>query len=265
MSYPRIFSKVFNEPALLTASAHQAIQTTLISHIEGGNLFDMRRDQERSVQVKDKSYKLVDGNVGLVEISGIISRRLSMVEGACGMYEQAHISEAIKQACDDPRVDKIILDIDSPGGSVVGTYETGRMIREMRETKPIYAYTETLACSAAYWLAAQCTAIISAPSAIVGSIGVYMAWIVDGEDYDLVKAGKFKAMGINPITAEEREILQANVDKTHALFKAEVLAMRPDIPADAMEGLSYEGAEAESLGLVDALALNFDEALEMIR
>ena len=262
MSLPRIFQKVFREPALMMPDAHESIQHILLNYQKG---FDARLDVDRTLVEKDTSYKLIDGKIGLLKVSGIISKRLSMLEGACGAYDQMNISSEAKKAIEDPNVEFLIIDFDTAGGSVTGTYETGRMLRELSQIKPIYAYTETLCASCGYWLASQCTSIIMAPSAVIGCIGVYLAIPKGkGENVDLIKAGKYKAIGLMPLTDDERSVLQETVDSTHQLFKNEVLAMRPDIPEEAMEGLAYRGNEAVELGLVDGLVMNFDELLEVL-
>lgn len=262
--YPRIFQKVFHEPALITASAHQAIQSTLISALENPMGFDSRLNGDRTSKVKDTKYQLIDGHIGLLKISGVISKRLSQLEDSCGVYDQVNIAMEAKAAIEDPRVEYLIIDFDTPGGSVTGTFETGRMLRELATQKPIHAYTETQCCSCGYWLAAQCTSITMAPTAHIGCVGVYIAWAKDNEEYELVKAGKYKAMGINEISEEERAILQSIVDRTHATFKEEIRFNRPQLLDDVLEGLSYDGEDAIEFGFADALALNFDEFLQML-
>lgn len=264
MNYPRIIQQVFHEPALLTASAHQSIQASLLSHLEGGRAFDARHDGEQTKKEKGAPYSIVRGNIALVNVHGVIARRLSLVDAGCGFYDQTHIALAVKAAVDDPRVEKVIIDFDSPGGTVTGTYETGRMLRALGKQKLIYGYTEGISASASYWLMSQCASIFCAPSATLGSIGVYMAWMKDAADIEMVKAGKFKAMGIMPLTEEERQILQESVNRTHELFKTEVRDMRPDIDDSTMEGLCYEGRDCVELGLADALVLNFDEMLDLL-
>ncbi len=57
--------------------------------------------------------------------------------------------------------------------------------------------------------------------------------------------------------------LQDRVNDQHELFKSEILASRPDVPAEAMDGLSYSGENALHLALIDELVDSFDDALDL--
>jgi ClpP class serine protease len=59
-------------------------------------------------------------------------------------------------------------------------------------------------------------------------------------------------------------MLQDRVEAIHDDFKASILIERPDVQDSTMQGLVYSGIEAESLGLVDAVVMSFDEALKAI-
>lgn len=81
------------------------------------------------------------------------------------------IAAAALRAAADPDVAGIILDVDSPGGTVAGTMEAANAISEAAAKKPCIACVNTLAASAAYWLASQALEVVIAPSGDVGSIG----------------------------------------------------------------------------------------------
>ncbi len=72
----------------------------------------------------------------------------------------------------DFNIDTIVLDVDSPGGNYYGTPETSSKIRAARDSKPIIAVANSLAASAAYWIASAADEIVVTPSGDVGSIGV---------------------------------------------------------------------------------------------
>src|SRR6266850_7722071 len=102
------------------------------------------------------------------------------VQGVLALHPQSlgasveEIDQDITAALADPRVDGILLDMDSPGGTVPGIPELGAKILAGRAVKPIVALANGLAASAAYWLASAAHEIIVTPSGEVGSIGVYM-------------------------------------------------------------------------------------------
>lgn len=275
MSYPHIYHKVFNEPWLIEPSAHRAICTALANHqseplIEGDPRF---RD---SVKVMGQDVKLDYfhrmGTIARVPIEGIIGKHMSLMETICGGCDLAVVQKGLEQAIADPDIETIVLDINSPGGTVTGVPEFAAMVRRAREVKQVFTFTETLMCSAAMWIGAQAEMIFATPSARVGSIGVYRTWLddsaalaQDGLKRELFEAGAHKAAGLRPITEEERALFQAEVDQIHADFKAEVLSQRPGVPDTAMQGLVYWGESAQANGLVDAFVDCFTDLEEALK
>jgi protease-4 len=135
-----------------------------------------------------------------------------------------------------------------------------------------------MACSAAYYIASQADHIAAAPSAVLGSIGVYMALVdatraaeMEGYKVELITAGKYKAMGspFKPLSDEERAMFQAEVDAIYAEFKAAVRDGRraptergghQTVADSAMQGQAFNGRAALENRLVDSLTnQNLDE------
>jgi capsid assembly protease len=81
------------------------------------------------------------------------------------------IAAAATRAGNDPDVAGIVLDVDSPGGTVSGTMETAAAVADAASKKPCVACVNTLAASAAYWIASQASEVVMVPSGDVGSIG----------------------------------------------------------------------------------------------
>lgn len=200
--------------------------------------------------------------VTVVPVFGIIGKRLDEFETSCGGCDLDHVEAALARAVGDPRSDAIVLHFDSPGGVVTGTPELAAKIRAWSAEKPIYAFTDKLMASAAYWLASACTGIFCTPSADVGSIGVYMAvideseaWAREGYRLVLVKAGERKAEGIRgaPVTEGTISAWQAEVDTIYAMFTGDVLVSRPGVEGAAMQGQTFMGQAAKEAQLVDEL------------
>lgn len=109
--------------------------------------------------------------VRIIPIQGSLTKS----DQSCGPVGMATVGRWIQQADSDPNVDSIVLSIDSPGGTVSGTEDLANIIKGT--TKPIIAFIEDMACSAAYWLASCCDEIVANNStAQVGSIGVLMSF-----------------------------------------------------------------------------------------
>ena len=75
----------------------------------------------------------------------------------------------------DDTVGQILMDIDSPGGSVYGVAELGDEILSARAQKPVVAVANSLAASAAYWIGCSASEFYVTPGGEVGSIGVWQA------------------------------------------------------------------------------------------
>lgn len=81
------------------------------------------------------------------------------------------IASQAARAAADPDVAGAIIHVDSPGGTVAGTMEAAAAVADLAAKKPCVACVDTLAASAAYWIASQASEIVIAPSGDVGSIG----------------------------------------------------------------------------------------------
>ncbi|MEY4379126.1 MAG: signal peptide peptidase SppA [Verrucomicrobiota bacterium] len=216
--------------------------------------------------VAPKPY-VVDG-IGVIPVVGVIGKGLSPLEKMMGAADVNDIGDAIDAMAANPEVEKVALQVSSPGGTVTGVEELANKVRNLG--KPTMAYTDSEMASAAYWIASAADRVISSPSATVGSIGVYLA-IPDyskaaemaGIKMVVIKSGKFKGAGIEgtSLNADQVENLQASVDAIHADFKAAVSMKRKMVKADAMEGQTFSGKQAAQQGLVTGLSDSFNEAL----
>ena len=211
---------------------------------------------------------ILENGTGVIPVAGVIGKGLSPLEKMMGSADVDAVMAAIDQMTANPSVQRIAFHVSSPGGTVTGVEELANKIRGLKV--PTMAYTDSEMASAAYWIASAADRVIAAPSATVGSIGVYMA-IPDlskaaemqGVKMVVIKSGKFKGAGIEgtSLTQDQLDNLQASVDAIHADFKAAVLMKRKMVKADSMEGQTFSGKQAAQLGLVTGLADTFNAAL----
>jgi len=149
---------------------------------------------------------VVDG-VGIVPIVGVIGKGLSPLEKMMGAVDVNDVSAAIDAFAANPEVEKVALQISSPGGTVTGVEELANKVRNL--SKPTLAYTDSEMASAAYWIGSAADRVVASPSSTVGSIGVYMA-IPDyseaakmqGIKMVVIKSGKFKGEATTRSAAE---------------------------------------------------------------
>ena len=214
-----------------------------------------------------------DATTAVININGILVKGASKAEETLfGLCNTDNIALAIDEALADESVKEIILNVNSPGGQTTGIAELGRKIVEADKIKPIFGWTEDKAASAAYWLISQCRSIGMTPSAEVGSVGVYClitdaskALEAEGIKIEAISAGKYKLIGhpFRSLTNEEKNILQTEIDKTHAEFKAAINSRR-NIKDEDLQGLTFDGQTAKEKGFVDVVTDNVNEFLTTI-
>lgn len=269
-SYPTIIARLFYEPISITAAKHSAICGVLESHLSGGRtpkagMFD---DEDGNEEPDDYGY-VKTGSTAIIPVRGIIGKHLDSLEMMSGGCDLDKVSAMIDMAFNDDDVETMIFNFNSPGGSVTGVPEIARKIAGI-VSKNTVAYTDSECCSAAVWMATQCQQFYCSESSQVGSIGVWCAYMDasralanEGVNIQSVSAGKYKLMGAywKALTDEEKNILQARVDKLHAQFKGAVTLHR-ELDPKYMEGQIFDGEEALSIGLVDGLLDDISDLID---
>jgi ClpP class serine protease len=118
----------------------------------------------------------VRDGVAVLDANGALFRRANIFTAMSGATSYEILRADLQAALDDPAVKAIMLNIDSPGGEVSGTDELAQAIFDARGTKPIVAYVGGTGASAAYWLASAADKVVVSPTAVLGSIGVQVAY-----------------------------------------------------------------------------------------
>lgn len=208
----------------------------------------------------------IAGGVAVIPIYGVITQRATLFSEVSGMASCQQISAAIAEALAEPSVDTIVLDIDSPGGSVSGIQELADEIQAASAKKPIVAIANSLAASAAYWLGSQASEFYCTPSGMTGSIGVYSlhedwskAMEAEGIKVTLVSAGKFKTEGnpYGPINPEARAHMQSTIDGYYGAFTRQVARGRGVPVSDVRNGMGQGrcllAADAKSANMIDGI------------
>lgn len=214
------------------------------------------------------------GAIAVVPVYGAITQRASMMSICDGGTSTQAISQALRQANADETVGAIVLDIDSPGGSVYGVAELCAEIRA--SAKPVTAVANSLAASAAYWLGCAAGDFYVTPGGEVGSIGVWMAhedWSKALEESGvvttLVSAGKFKVEGnpYAPLDAEARDFMQSRVNDYYGAFTRDVAKGRKcsvdQVRSSMGQGRVLGADQAKADGMVDGV-MSFDQVLRQV-
>jgi protease IV len=186
------------------------------------------------------------------------------------------IARRIRSAAEKKEVKAVLLDINSPGGSVGAVQEIySAVMKARKETgKPFVARFGEVSASGGYYVAAACDKIVAHPGTITGSIGVIFSvgnfeglLKKIGVKMEPIKSGKFKDMGSpsREMTAEEKKLLQGMIDDSYGQFVEAVAAGR-GMPVEQVkllaDGRIFTGRQAQEAKLVDALG-DYRDALDL--
>lgn len=208
------------------------------------------------------------GSIAIVQVAGALYPRggrslYGSFTGMDGLRSQIAAHAA------DPDVSSIIAVFDTPGGTVAGTPETAAAFKAAAAQKPVVAMVDSLAASAGYWIASQCSEIVMSPSADVGSIGAMvlhadMSQALEAMGIKLtmirseISPQKNEAHPFAPLSQEATAFLQARVDEAGVDFVKAVAAGRKTTQANVKEkfgqGRIYGAREALARGMVDRVA-----------
>ncbi len=267
---------IVNAPWALEPRKHQQLVAIYSAYV-GGEKIDLQAIEAqlgKPLQNEEQGYDIVDG-VAVVPIHGVTAKKMNLFSRISGGASTQLIARDLRQAQDDPRVHAILLDIDSPGGSVDGTQALADTVFAMRSgPKQVVAWADGMMTSAAYWIGAAASKVyISGDTVITGSIGVAMQHVdvsKANEKYGVtvtdIYAGKYKRIASEnkPLSPEGHAALQEMVDAIYSVFVDAVARSRgTDTEAvlkNMADGRLFVGKAAINAGLVDGVA-TFDAAI----
>jgi signal peptide peptidase SppA len=220
--------------------------------------------------MKGARTAIVRGNVAIIPVTGPLFPKASMMDTMCGAVSMEVIAQDISAAMENPNVDGIMLDIDSPGGVAFGPAETADIIAKYAQTKPIIAYVAGMACSAAYWIASAATEIVAHKSAILGSIGVVCAYGVqqgldqDGYKHFEIVSSNAKNKRPDPTTDAGKAEIMRELNDIERVFIGDVAKNRgvteETVKTQFGEGGVLIAEDAIRVGMADRLG-SFEDAL----
>lgn len=171
--------------------------------------------------------------------------------------------------------DQVVLRLESPGGVVHGYGLAASQLQRLRDKNiPLTIAVDKVAASGGYMMACVADRIVSAPFAIIGSIGVvaqipnFNRFLKSKDiDIELHTAGQYKRtltlLGEN--TEEGRQKFREDLNETHQLFKAFVHRMRPTLDIEQVAtGEHWYGEQALEKGLIDEINTSDDVILNLM-
>lgn len=213
--------------------------------------------EEEILEEGDSAEKIVMIN--------IIGEIFSDPEDSFGGATDTGIVSQLEAANEDPDVEGIILNINTPGGGVLASDVIYRKVLEINEEKPVVALMGDVAASGGYYISAAASEIVAHPYTITGSIGVIMmlpnveeAAGKLGIKTTIIKSGSFKDAGspLRELTEPERAVFQTLIDEAYTGF-VDIVAKGRDLTLERTrelaDGRIYTGNQAKANGLVDEL------------
>jgi protease IV len=250
---PRRSGTVWTALAVVGLVLSLGLNLLLILLLVVGAAFSQSEPIEKRTVISGDSSQ----TVAVVPISGVIMSDSS--------YQLERFLDTIEN---DKSVKAIVLEIDSPGGTVTAADEIHNRLKRLKGDRnlPIVAAMGSMATSGGYYVACSADHIIAQPTTLTGNIGVLMPrfnvhelmqeWGV--EDATIASTGSdFKNAGsmFRPETPEERQYMQSIADAAFAEFKQVVQTGRAGKLKKPMEevanGKVYTAREAQTLGLID--------------
>ena len=263
MNFEHVKALVYDQPWAITLPKLEAIQQMLVLRLSGVKLSD--EEIAHRIGAADARRSTVrNGATAVLPVYGVLMQRVDMLSEMSGGTSTERIAKDFRALVADPNIGTIVLDVDSPGGGVYGIAELAEEIFKARSSKRIVAHANSLAASAAYWLASAADELVVTPGGEVGSIGVYMvhedwsgAYEAAGVKPTLIKYGDHKAEGIDiePLSDAARDAFQKRVDEYGEMFTNAVAKYRgttaANVKATFGQGRVVGAKEAVKLGMAD--------------
>lgn len=275
LKYPHIRAAIMDTAWAILPSKLAEITEFMALKAAGGDV-SAEEIRERFGSDNDRKAPKSTEKIAILPVHGTISRRVGLLQEASGGTSTESLTQQFRSLVNDPSIDAIVMDVDSPGGDAAGIAEFADEIYRARGIKPITAVANTLMASAAYWIAASADEIVATPSAKLGSVGVLAAHEDHSVFYDkmgvkvsLVAAGKYKTENnpLEPLTDEGRAEIQKRVNETYGMF-VDAIARGRGTTAQAVrdgfgQGRVVGAREAVSIGMADRIA-TLDEVVATI-
>ncbi len=187
------------------------------------------------------------------------------LDGEINSHTADTVVEKLESALKDSETVGVLLEVNSPGGSVVASQEIYDTVKRVKVKKPVVAYVREMAASGAYYSSASASKIVANRGSLVGSIGVILSTVEVSKLIDwlklkpvTLKTGKLKDSGspTREWTEDDKSYLQALINDTRGQFIGDVRAERnlTDAAANEMsDGRVVLAPHALSLKLIDAV------------
>jgi capsid assembly protease len=259
---------VLTSPWAIVPDKLLEMQAVYATHLRGEkiDLDAVEARLGRPLANEQKAYQLQEGTgVAVLEISGVISPKANMFTRVSGGAAASMLQQQVQSMLADRKVQSVVLDMDTPGGNVLGIPALANAVRDLAAAKPTVAVSTGVMASAGYWIGSAANAIyMSGTTDVMGSIGVVATHSYDPRRSEVqtteVTAGRYKRMASerSPLSPEGKAYMQAQVDEIYRVFVETVATNRrvdvEQVLSKMADGRIFTGQQAIDAGLADGVA-----------
>lgn len=279
-TFPLWTSLLYNEPLAITPLRNEALCQAAQNRIMGtipdridSAVLDMKprafaHEATNLMGGERKPFPMKDG-IAVVRSIGTTVKRADWMDAESGLIGYDRVVASMREAVRDPDVEGVFWVIDSPGGHTARMIQSANEIAMMAKSeggKPIYAYLDECAASAAYVLASAADVILGPASCLGGCLGVILNLVDSSKMYEKVGLEPMvvrsswsdrKALGQEgeAISDEALKGYQKIVDEQGEMMVEFIAAMRgmTGKQVKATRGETFGAADMFSLGLLDEI------------
>lgn len=223
------------------------------------------------VEIRRGERFAVSRRVAVMPIRGILTPDSEVLERYFGWATYQGIEAACAEIAANEDVSAAVLDVNSPGGMVMGLEGAAQAVAALAAIKPVHVLVNPMAASAAYFIASQASDITMIPGSELGSIGTMRSsvWPVKpdnwGDQWGVHLSSHARAKNPNPTSETGLAEIQRSLDEAEAAFLDAVATGRGLDRAGLPKHLSVTDDEADGGAMYrtdQALARNLADGVE---
>jgi signal peptide peptidase SppA len=270
----RVAQYIRSTPFAMLPSAYEAMCEIVELRVQGVRLPKEKKKQRLEAARRTPGLAMAPagpGGVAVLKLFGCLSQRVDLMDEMSGGTSLEKWCHEFQEAAADPNVGGIVINADSPGGSVFYVQVAATMIADAvaNSGKPIVGVVNSQVASACTWLLSQCSEVVVVPGGMVGGIGVICCRPDVSKMNDMLglkytyitsPAGGYKAEGVpdEPAEPEELMYIQEVADSYYVPFVNALAAGRrvsaKKVREEFGQGRMLTAEKAVAVGLADRIA-----------
>jgi len=246
--------------------------------VPGGEQVVKRRRREKVVKLPMRYIKWAIAALLVVAVFFIVydvhskySTRIGVIQVEGDIDDFRPYVDQINAALKDPSVRAVVVEVNSPGGTVDACFETETQLSELNSMKPVVVTMDQYGASGAYLISSASQYIFAHRQTVTAGLGVIAVWVSyenkfekEGIKYYRWLSGELKdefAPWRGPTPEENAEIQRLVNDLMNELFNRIQSHRTIENIDDLKDGSTVYGWEALRYNLIDEIG-GYDDAME---